>query len=415
ESNGNVHRAGVTTCDPVIDMPACAGTEDHQSCKSDADCKDHAHGKCVSGMGQAGSYCGCEYSCVSDGECGDGRACVCKGTGRAASTHSVCAQALCTKDADCPSKQCGLSAYHNGCSTQVTLACRTADDKCSNDLDCNGRGGQCVQNKAEPNTPWQCQYRMCAIGRPLTVEGQTFAANSTARTDWGNSVELDVDVLDPAIRSIAKNHYVEMAAMEHASVASFARFSLQLMALGAPAELLVEAHRAALDEIEHARVAYRLATLFGSTSVGPDNLPAAVAAIPMGIVEFVESLVEEGCVGETLGAGEAREAASAATSVVLTEALAKIAADEERHATLAWRTLQWAIRTHGELAVDAARRAFSRAMATYSKVPNAPGGAETLGILSGKTLGRSRRRVLASVVLPCARALGIEMTTVLEA
>jgi len=269
-----------------------------------------------------------------------------------------------------------------------------------------------VQSRSEPNASWECQYRRCAIGRPLTVEGQTQAAKSTSRADWGNSMVLDVDIVDPLIRSIARNHYVEMAAMEHASVASFARFSLQLMAFGAPAELLVEAHRAALDEIEHARVAYRLATLFGSTSVGPDKLPAAVAAIPTGIVEFVEALVEGGCVGETLGAAEAREAAQAATSVVLTDALGKIAADEEKHATLAWRTLQWAIRTHGEPAMDAARRALARAMVTYSKVPNAPVGAETLGVLCGKTLGQSRRRVLASVVEPCARALGIELAMV---
>lgn len=337
---------------------------------------------------------------------------MCKGAGRIGSDHSVCAQALCTKDADCAGKQCGLSAYNNGCSTQVTLACRTADDACKSDSDCGDRGGQCVQSRPEPNAAWECQYRRCAIGRPLTVEGQTQAAQSTSRTDWGNSMALDVEAIDPVIRSIAKNHYVEMAAMEHASVASFARFSLQLMAFGAPAELLVEAHRAALDEIEHARAAYRLATLFGSTGVGPDNLPAAVAAIPMGIVEFVEALVEEGCVGETLGAAEAREAASSARSVVLAEALATIAADEERHATLAWRTLQWAIRTHGDIAADAARRALARAMVTYSKDPNAMGGAEALGILSGKTLGQSRRRVLASVVEPCARALGIEMATV---
>lgn len=43
------------------------------------------------------------------------------------------------------------------------------------------------------------------------------------------------------------------AQQEHASIASFSKFSLELMAVGAPAALLVRAHEAALDEINHAR------------------------------------------------------------------------------------------------------------------------------------------------------------------
>ena len=38
------------------------------------------------------------------------------------------------------------------------------------------------------------------------------------------------------------------ALAEHASIASFARFSLQLMAVGAPSALLADAQRAASDE-----------------------------------------------------------------------------------------------------------------------------------------------------------------------
>ncbi len=253
---------------------------------------------------------------------------------------------------------------------------------------------------------------MCAIGRPLVVEGQTNAARATQRTDWSDSLELDLGTIEPGLRGLAQKHYVEMAAMEHASVASFARFSLQLMALGAPADLLVEAHRAALDEIEHARVAYGLANLLGTTNVGPDKLPAALASIPTSIAEFVEALVEEGCVGETLGAAEAREAAEAAAFAPLADVLHKIAADEERHATLAWRALQWAMRLHGDVAREAARRGLARAALTYANDPHSPEGAEMLGVLSGKTLGTSRRRVLSMVVAPCARALGVEMTAV---
>jgi hypothetical protein len=221
---------------------------------------------------------------------------------------------------------------------------------------------------------------------------------------------FDIESLDEDIRHAALNHYLEMAAMEHASVASFARFSLQLMALGAPAGLLRDAHRAALDEIEHARTSYALAALFGKTNVGPDNLPVAVATIDVSIDVFVKALVFEGCVGETLGAAEGRAAARNAMQPEMARTLATIAEDEERHATLALRTLKWGLETFGESARDAAVQAFVAATSLYSAdpvVPFVPFAAESLGILSGKSLGTLRRNVLSVVIGPCARALGI--------
>jgi hypothetical protein len=52
--------------------------------------------------------------------------------------------------------------------------------------------------------------------------------------------------------------------MEHASVAAFARFTLDLLALGAPADLVQSAQQALGDEIAHAELCFGLA---GATSV----------------------------------------------------------------------------------------------------------------------------------------------------
>jgi hypothetical protein len=180
---------------------------------------------------------------------------------------------------------------------------------------------------------------------------------------------FDIDSLDENVRIAVTNHYLDMAAMEHASVASFARFSLQLMALGAPAELLRDAHRAALDEIEHARTSYALAAMFGKTNVGPDKLPVAIAPIDASVSVFVKALVLEGCVGETLGAAEGRAAARCVMLREMAQALSTIADDEERHATLAWRTLKWALETFGESARDAAAAGFGEAIKLYSADP----------------------------------------------
>src|SRR5690349_3292760 len=84
---------------------------------------------------------------------------------------------------------------------------------------------------------------------------------------------------DPATRADARRAGIEAAAREHAAVATFARLSLELLALGAPSDLVVAAHDAALDEVRHARQSYAIASALGETVVGPDALAAATAPI----------------------------------------------------------------------------------------------------------------------------------------
>lgn len=418
EKDGTVHRATRTTCDATIEIPSCAGTESRFFCHADADCKEGPHGRCTSGMGQIGTYCGCTYACETDEDCGAGKACVCKGTGALGTAHSVCAKAACKVDADCPESSCGLSVYNNGCHEQVSLACRTREDGCRNDADCGnklggrGGGGACVVrsvgDKDAASLRWECGFRSCVIGRPLVIEGEARAAAAAAREDWKASADIEIDALPEALRARLAEHHAAVAAMEHASVASFARFSLQLLALGAPAELVAEAHRAALDEIEHARLAYGIASRFAGRALGPSILPEATAPLSADMVQIVEALVEEGCVGETLGAAEGMELERRAADRGLAGALARIAEDEERHAQLAWRALKWLLEVGGEEARGAARRAFARAVERYGQDPaEVPVVREDLGMLSARTLGKLRREVIAEVVLPCRAALGL--------
>ena len=105
--------------------------------------------------------------------------------------------------------------------------------------------------------------------------------------------------------------------MEHASIASFNRFSLQLLAVGAPPELVEASQRAALDEIEHARIAFALASKYGTTPVGPSSLDLAGDTLgQLDLASVTASTVEEGCVGETLAALEAEAARDAARAPV---------------------------------------------------------------------------------------------------
>jgi hypothetical protein len=131
---------------------------------------------------------------------------------------------------------------------------------------------------------------------------------------------------------------------EHASIAAFARFTMHLLSVGAPPELLLRTQRAGLDEIAHARACFAMSARYGGQRSGP--LPLRVhdaMSQDATLSQIAELAAEEGCVGETLGAVLAREQLSIATDVHAQKVLRKIAADEVRHAELAWRFVRWAV------------------------------------------------------------------------
>lgn len=200
-----------------------------------------------------------------------------------------------------------------------------------------------------------------ACGRPLYVNGRMRVAPSVTRSDWGPRLRPRLEGIDAQTREALALAWLADAAAEHASVASFARFALQLMAVGAPAELLVETQRAIADEIEHARLCYALASAYAGDDLGPDRLPLeGVLPSTIDLTALAVSTIHEGCRGETLAALQAHVASGRTTDPVVRAVLRRIAIDEEQHAALAWRFVAWALHRGGDLGV---RRAIEQAFA----------------------------------------------------
>ena len=196
--------------------------------------------------------------------------------------------------------------------------------------------------KHAPACCYQEPDNCCAVcGRALR-DGDTLVATPSARrTDWRAPLEAQGDAL-----------FASMAAAEHASIASFARTTLALRALGAPPDLVADTQRAALDEIEHARTMYALA----GTTLGPGPL-APFAQIAPTLESFAVATLRDACVGETLGVVVLRELAEARPD--LAPILLPIADDEERHAELAFRMLAWAVSAGGASVRDALQSALA--------------------------------------------------------
>ncbi len=247
-------------------------------------------------------------------------------------------------------------------------------------------------------------------GRPFLVEDRARRSAAVVAADgWREGDRPSLDGLTAEERASLAETWTAAALAEHASVASFSRFSLDLLAAGAPGDLVERAHEAALDEIRHARVCFALAAAYAGEDVAPGPFPLGGAVRAGGsLAEIAVSAAVEGCVGETVGAVVAAEQLARATDAAVRAALARIAADEARHAELAWRTVSWAVRAGGREVRAAVTRTLLAQITARAAEEGASAGAPEVaahGQLDAATYARIRAEAMADVVVPCARAL----------
>ncbi len=417
--------------DPSFTGKQCDGNVENGDCKKTEDCTAKPHGACMPYTSMPGGIdgCSCIYPCANDAECGSGRVCI--PPEAASGGHrgvSRCVDAQCKTGADCRSGDCVLSQYFTGCGTEEILACRENGASCKSDADCSD-GKDCAINRE--NGKWECQGMTCVVGRPFLVEEQVRVAGTCVRQDWCATTEDQsggpalADAIgeaamnavgDLSLNNLAAAYWLEIALMEHASVASFSRFSLALLSLGAPPELLSMSARAAADEIEHAKLAFGLASRFSGKAIGPAALALDGIQLDQPLHEIVLDLIMEGCVGETCAVAQAERALGSCQDEAVRGVLLRIVEDESRHAELAWRSLEWLLVTYGAPVSAAMDLALVQLEAQAGELGSAAERIvghdssrarelEAIGVLSLDAMAQARRFALRTVVLPCARAL----------
>ena len=198
-------------------------------------------------------------------------------------------------------------------------------------------------------------------GRPFRRLGRPVRARSRRSTGWFEDLAPSLGALSPERRRALAASWERAALEEHASVASFAELSLELLALGAPAELVARCHEAAIDEIAHARACFALASAYAGAPRGPDRLPiAALRASPSYASVGVASALD-GCLNEGAAARNARAQIANETDPVVRAVLERIAEDEERHAALGADIVRLCTCEGGVRTAEAVRRALARA------------------------------------------------------
>jgi len=357
-SNGLSHRAEATACTYTSPPPPSAGGEGggggeasaggSTPCTGSADCSTLLRGYCEFG-GDAESVC--RSGCLTDADCGGG-VCLCDGT-----SPGRCTSGDCHVDADCGKDAfCAPVPPPPGCGSPV-FRCVTLQDECSTDADCAPLDRDC---RVQIGRRTCVDTRVC--GRPFLVAEAPRLAATAARADWLDTTLIpDSSNLTPIERAQLSAYWARLGQMEHASIAAFARFSLQLLSLGAPSRLVEACNRALADETAHARSCFALASAYGGTAVGPAPLDIEHCFDDPSLTGIAKLVLREGCLGETVAALEAVAAAECAVDPAVQRALTRIARDEQNHTGLAFQFLRWALSVSSpevrrELAREAAQR-----------------------------------------------------------
>ena len=104
-------------------------------------------------------------------------------------------------------------------------------------------------------------------GRPFTIKGHSRTTTSIAIENTLDSGAWKLNNTTTALTNDSHNQeigrrWLEQGEGEHSSVASFARHTLQLMSIGASADLLSASQQAAVEEVRHSKICYGLARSF---------------------------------------------------------------------------------------------------------------------------------------------------------
>lgn len=192
-------------------------------------------------------------------------------------------------------------------------------------------------------------------GRQLRSFGRPILPKVGGGASWARpgQAPLFVAELDEPTKRALADQWRENGRTEHASVAAFARLTLDLMALGAPPKLVEDANRDALDEIRHAEMCFSLARRIDGNIESPMAFPEAGKArtLPgnrtLALATLAVDSLIDGALHEGVSARIIAQLSRRTDDPVVRAMLKEIAADEGRHARHGWDVVRYCLEEGG--------------------------------------------------------------------
>lgn len=200
------------------------------------------------------------------------------------------------------------------------------------------------------------------MGRRHRKGSRLYVADEAAGSAWIRG-RATLDVPD-AERSALGAEWRDNARKEHASVAAFSQLALDLMAVGAPPELVAAAHRDALDEVRHATACFALAHAIDGRDASPAPFPHArtqrrlhTFSRRLALTQIAVDALVDGVLNEGIAARLLAKLGSRCALPEMRAALGEMAADESRHASHSWDVVAWCVAEGGAFVASALRGA----------------------------------------------------------
>lgn len=184
---------------------------------------------------------------------------------------------------------------------------------------------------------------------------------------------LQLEPLSESDRANSAKFWSEIGRSEHAAIASFGLYAQQLLAVGAPMDMVREAFLAADEEMGHAALSFALAEGFANARCPVPTYEQHNLSVSPSFEALIRETVNHGSLEETLGALDAARKAHPATldsatfaaaeipsqDPIVQAVWARIAVDEAHHASFGWRVLQWALKADRNRALPIMQESLS--------------------------------------------------------
>lgn len=205
------------------------------------------------------------------------------------------------------------------------------------------------------------------MGRRHRKGSKLLAPETEAGADWICAEPTELALAIPAAeRGALGAEWRDNGKKEHASVAAFAQLTLDLMAVGAPPELVAAAQRDALDEVRHAAACFAIARDIDGIVESPSPFPDArarrflfTASRSIALTQIAIDALADGVLNEGIAARLLAQLAKKCDVPALSSILRDMAADESRHAAHSWDIVAWCVESGGATVAKALRGALT--------------------------------------------------------
>ncbi len=264
-----------------------------------------------------------------------------------------------------------------------------------------------VDDVFEPVSAWWLS------GTPLEAEHQRLMRRRQVPIPWERSTAA---ALTADERKRLAGTWERRAAAEYLAVSTFAVLAIDLVAAGAPADVLSLCMRAGIDEVRHAELCLRMVEIYSGRRIQP---PSGMSSLPdeptrPRLHQAVANTLLVSCVSETYATTVLTATRDLTLDPAAREVLTSIYSDEVMHARLGWSYLRHAIDVGGAGAIEAAAKMVPIALRGNANVVERerPVGEVTEAVRGHGLMTPAEERVIFAacvreVLVPGFEALGI--------